>query len=223
MINIPGSGLELESLRVPQPTQEQSTELGQEDFLALMVEQFSNQDPFQPLENGEFISQMAQFSQVSGIAEMSESLQQLSDSLAANQALQAATIVGRSVLAEGELATLGEDASLRGGIDVPFATNNASVRIYDRTGAQVQQISLGSRGPGISNFEWDGTLPNGELAEPGTYRIAAVIQNGSDEEAVGTLVATPVESVALTGGGRSAQITTAGGQELSLSQIKAIM
>ena len=36
----------------------------------LMITQFRNQDPFQPLENGEFLGQLAQFSTVSGIAEM---------------------------------------------------------------------------------------------------------------------------------------------------------
>ena len=42
-------------------------QLGQEDFLKLMTTQLQNQDPFAPMENGEFIAQMAQFSTVTGI------------------------------------------------------------------------------------------------------------------------------------------------------------
>ena len=36
--------------------------LGQSDFLKLMTTQLQNQDPFAPMENAEFIAQMAQFS-----------------------------------------------------------------------------------------------------------------------------------------------------------------
>ena len=103
MITIPTTDLDLSTLAVPQPSQEERSELGQDDFLMLMIEQFRNQDPFQPMENGEFIAQMAQFSQVAGIAEMNESMGQLADSLSANQALQASTMVDRSVLADGNL------------------------------------------------------------------------------------------------------------------------
>ena len=44
--------------------------LGQSDFLKLMTTQLQNQDPFAPMENGDFIAQMAQFSTVTGIAEI---------------------------------------------------------------------------------------------------------------------------------------------------------
>ena len=47
--------------------------LGQSDFLKLMTTQLQNQDPFSPMENGDFIAQMAQLSTVTGIADMGES------------------------------------------------------------------------------------------------------------------------------------------------------
>ena len=47
--------------------------LGQSDFLKLMTTQLQNQDPFSPMENGDFIAQMAQFSTVTGIAEIAKS------------------------------------------------------------------------------------------------------------------------------------------------------
>ena len=56
-------------LGMSDPTQETfkgrgKSELGQEDFLALMVAQLENQDPTKPMDNNEFLSQMAQFSMV---------------------------------------------------------------------------------------------------------------------------------------------------------------
>jgi len=64
---------------------EKSNEIGQNEFLELMLAQLKNQDPFQPLENGEFVAQMAQFSTVSGIEEMNASLKGMTDSLQGNR------------------------------------------------------------------------------------------------------------------------------------------
>ena len=223
MITMPATDDPLSALALPKKTQEERTELGQEEFLMLMVEQFSNQDPFQPVENGEFIAQMAQFSQVSGIAEMSQSLEKLSQSLSANQALQAATMVGRSVLADGNLASLGAEDRLKGGVSLPYATSEGYVRIFDASGQPVQEFALGTRDAGLASFEWDGTLPDGERAEPGTYRVAAFIRNGGVEEPLETLVGSRIQSVSLSAGGRSALLTTEAGQQVSLSQVRAIM
>ncbi|HHQ13552.1 MAG TPA: flagellar hook assembly protein FlgD [Chromatiales bacterium] len=223
MITTPNADLNLSALSLPQPSQKEKSELGQEDFMTLMIEQFRNQDPFQPMENGQFIAQMAQFSQVSGIAEMNQSMGKLADSLASNQALQASTLVGRSVLAEGNLVNLrGEDSTVKGGVDLPYATGSAFVRIFDNSGQPIRDIPLGPRNAGVNTFEWDGKLPDGEQAPPGLYRIAAGLRNGDAEEALDTYVATPVQSITLSGG-RSAQITTEAGQQISLSQVKAIL
>lgn len=223
MITTPTTDFELSELALSKPTQEERTELGQEDFLMLMIEQFSNQDPFQPVENGEFIAQMAQFSQVSGIAEMNASLEQLASSMTANQALQAATMVGRSVLAEGNLATLGTEGNLQGGVDLPYGTNSAFVRVFDPRGQVASEFPLGARSAGVASFQWDGRLADGERAEPGTYRVAAFIRNDGVEQPLGTYVGSEIQSVSLSAGGRSALLTTAGGQQVSLSQVKAIM
>ena len=48
-------------------------ELGQAEFFQLMVAQLKNQDPLKPLESSEFLSQIAQFSAVSGIEDMRSS------------------------------------------------------------------------------------------------------------------------------------------------------
>ena len=87
-----------------QDAQKQSSrnELGQEEFLMLMLTQLQNQDPTKPMEDGEFIAQMAQFTTVEELGGMSKSIENLASSLTSSSALQAATMVGRSVLVEGE-------------------------------------------------------------------------------------------------------------------------
>ena len=53
--------------------------LGQSDFLKLMTTQLQNQDPFAPMENAEFIAQMAQFSTVTGIQDMGTELKDIAE------------------------------------------------------------------------------------------------------------------------------------------------
>ena len=50
------------------------TTLDQSDFLALMTAQLKNQDPTKPVDNAEYVSQLAQFSAVTGISETNASL-----------------------------------------------------------------------------------------------------------------------------------------------------
>lgn len=59
------------------PAPVHKTTLGQSDFLALMSAQLKNQDPTKPVDNSEYVSQMAQFSQVSGLGEISAKLDTL--------------------------------------------------------------------------------------------------------------------------------------------------
>lgn len=46
--------------------------LGQEEFLEILAAQLQNQDPMQPLEDKDFIAQMAQFSSVEQISKLTE-------------------------------------------------------------------------------------------------------------------------------------------------------
>ena len=53
------------------------TKLGQSDFLKLMTTEIQNQDPFHPVQNSDFIAQMAQFSSVTGLDQLNQSFGQL--------------------------------------------------------------------------------------------------------------------------------------------------
>ena len=55
--------------------------LDQGDFLRLMTEQLKMQDPLDPVDNKEMLAQMAQFSSLSGIAEMGDTLKAISRKL----------------------------------------------------------------------------------------------------------------------------------------------
>ena len=69
-------------------------ELGQEDFLTLMTAQLKNQDPFEPLDNREFLGQLTQMQTLDATTALTESLQAV---VLGQQVTQASSMIGRFV------------------------------------------------------------------------------------------------------------------------------
>jgi flagellar basal-body rod modification protein FlgD len=204
-------------------TKKTNKSLGQEEFLALMLQQLRSQDPLKPMENGEFIGQMAQFSTVTGISEMTKSIGGLTEAFNSGQALQAASMVGRTVLTEASSGSFSGTKPLSGAVELPYDTSSAVVRVYSNAGELLRELPLGSQQEGLSNFSWDGTMSNGQPAPAGRYKLTAAIESPAGDTALTTYLASKVESVTLAGDGSGSQIRTDSGASVRLSQVKAVM
>lgn len=198
-------------------------ELGQEDFMTLMIAQFRNQDPFEPMDNGEFLGQLAQFGAVDGIDRLNTSFSGLSQSIYSDQALQASNLVGHDVVAVSPTAYLGEGKTLSGAVELSAGASNVEIDILDASGLLVQRLELGQQPPGLASFEWSGMTREQELAPPGTYRMEARVVRGSVIEGAETLVNARVNSVNLGGAGNGLTLNVDGGETLSMNQIRRIL
>jgi flagellar basal-body rod modification protein FlgD len=176
-------------------------EVGQEEFLELMTTQLQNQDPFKPMESGDFLTQIAQFSTVEGIGDLNAGFEQLSASLVSNQALQASNLIGRSVLAPTGVASLQPGGSIRGSAQLPAASGDVTVSVYDQAGQLIRRIDLGSQAAGNVDFQWDGLRDDGQFAAPGNYFVSTEASVDGTNEAVDTLLASEVRSVTLSNSG----------------------
>ncbi|MFP5344463.1 MAG: flagellar hook assembly protein FlgD [Gammaproteobacteria bacterium] len=211
-----------EALGLAQPavTRAAKNKLGQEDFLKLMTTQLKNQDPLKPLEGGQFLGQIAQFSTVSGIQDLQTSFSQLATSLQANQTLQAAALIGRNVLVPGTVGALPAGGALSGVAELPSSTTQLNVSIYDSNGQLVRRLELGAQASGVTQFSWDGIKDNGQSAAPGRYTVKAEALLNGKTTALSTALQARVESVALGDMGLVINLTGLGA--VTLADIKQI-
>lgn len=196
--------------------------LGQQDFLRLMVAQIQNQDPMQPQVNGEFLSQLAQFSTNDGVSKMQESMQQMANSLQSNQALQASALVGRKVLVSSDSLKLDKEGEVKTAIDIPPGTSNINAYIYGETGELIKTMPLGQQNPGFFQFAWDGTGQDGKRLAEGKYKVAVHGTYMGKEVAFNTMTSANVDSVSLSQSGEGLKLNVAGVGAVSLDQVKQI-
>lgn len=212
-------------------SEEKDQELGQSAFLELMITQLNNQDPLNPAENTEFIAQLAQFSSVEGMERLNGNFDDFTESFLSNQALQASSLVGRSVSVPAETSYLDGSSDISGGINLPVSTDNLTVNIYDSSGSLVEQIPTGPARAGDINFSWDGAnfsmagkpvtwdRQSQGSASSGEYRFEVTANIDGSPQQVGTSLSANVDSVTMAAGG-GIILNLAGVGPVSIDQIQ---
>lgn len=210
----------LSKYRLQQEKTGNSSELGKNEFMELMLAQLKNQNPLEPQDNGEFISQLAQFSSLEEMQKLSSSVNNVVGEFRSTQALQASAMVGRTVLAPSSEGVLGADGQISGNINVPASTSGLRVSIQTQAGELVRQIDLGASQPGQVAFNWDGKNGNGSELPPGRYKIVAEASFPGGTEQLSTMISANVDSVSLGKGGIT--LNLAGMGSIALSDVEQI-
>jgi flagellar basal-body rod modification protein FlgD len=112
-----------------------SNALDRDDFLKILVTQLQHQDPTSPVEDKDFIAQMAQFSSLEQITNMSAGFQKLSSLLQSSEASQ---VLGKTVeIRDGESLVRGVvDKVVRG--ESPMVGVNGSVYDFSQIESVIQ-------------------------------------------------------------------------------------
>jgi len=182
--------------------------LDQNAFLKLMTTQLTMQDPFNPMDNTQMVAQMAQFSQVSGIAEMNRSLQSLAEMMGKSRLGEAASWIGRSMLVMSDHAAPLSDGTYAGEVHLAEASEDVTISFVDETGAVVHSQSMGARDKGAFAYSWNGKNTNGENV-PGPLKVV-VTANNADGKPIETAAAawTLVQSIQSPASGGAAGLVT---------------
>ena len=192
----------LDKLGVNKPeeaTTKRRDQLGQADFLKLMTTQLQNQDPFAPMDNADLIAQMAQFSTVTGITDMGETLKGMSDQLQEFRIATASNLLGHSVLVPGNLARPDENGEIHGVVDLPSSASMSNIRFTNEQGEILHQVDMGAQPRGLVGFSWL-DIPSEILEAGDAIRVEAYADTGNGLEAVSPSVFADVLA-ATTGNG----------------------
>jgi flagellar basal-body rod modification protein FlgD len=182
-----------------------SDKLGQSDFLKLMTTQLQNQDPFAPMDNGDFIAQMAQFSTVTGIQDMNASLGKLVEEFDQARIATASNLLGHSVLVPGNIGRPDDEGELHGVLDLPEATISTQLNYVDAdTNNSLFKEDLGPRAAGLVGFKWS-DIPEEILESNKRIKIEALIDTGNGPEQLSPSIYSKVISASV-GTGETKQV-----------------
>lgn len=162
----------------------------QADFMTLMIAQLENQNPLDPQDGAEFLSQLAQFNSVEQLTSLNANVSDLASDMRSSQALQATSLVGRQVRVETPIGLLYSEGGMSGMVDIPQSTNSLQISITDAVGNLVKQLDLQSQAVGEVPFYWDGTDEQGARLPAGVYAVTA----NADQEGTATNMTTFLDS-----------------------------
>jgi flagellar basal-body rod modification protein FlgD len=161
---------------------EPKKELGKEDFLNLMVTQLKNQDPLNPLDNNEFISQTTQFSSLEQLINIAESIKQLTEnqtnSNQNNSLYSASNFIGKEVKYFSNTLNLKDEGALIG-YELDDVPASVSIQIINSSGTPVAEIVPSEYQYGFNELIWDGLNAEGNKLPNGVYNF---VVNAYDSE-----------------------------------------
>lgn len=161
------------------------------DFMTLMLASIQNQDPTNPIDSNDFVTQMAQISQVESL-EMMRANQTMSMIMMENLGIvQSAQLIGKSAMVPASEFELDGEA-IDGKIYLENAAEELSLEITDENGEVVATINLGGQEPGDVAFTID---PEDLALPPGEYEITAKASAGEETLTADTFIKAPIEKV----------------------------
>lgn len=203
-----------------QAASNQAASMNRNDFLRLFVAQLQNQDPLNPQDGTQFISQLAQLTQVEQAYNTNSQLQNILNQEGNSAALAALTFIGKEV--ETPLPAISLDAGEPANITFRLAgaADQVTISVFDETGALVRTLEAGAMGAGSASVAWDGRNNAGQEMAAGAYSFSVSAQTASGS----TVAATPffrgrVDAIDLAG---SVPVLSVGNVNLSLTDITSV-
>lgn len=191
-----------------QQAQSQKTgknEMGQSQFMQLLVAQMQNQDPVNPMDGSQFAAQLAQFNSVEQLINVNDGLkvlQQSQDMMSASLSnSMAASLTGKQVKAMSNQVHLDAD----GNADISYKLKNSAdkveIIIRNESGGEVRRETLEGVAGGENSWNWDGLNNNGDRMGEGNYTVEINASSGDNKVNSMIYVKGVADKVRYTGNG----------------------
>ncbi|MGF1691460.1 flagellar hook assembly protein FlgD [Photobacterium kagoshimensis] len=188
------------------------------EFLTMMVAQVQNQNPLNPTDGTEYLTQLGMMSAVSSLEGVKQGMMNMNIGMTNLEMLQATNLVGKKVLMDVKNGLdISEGQTLNGRVQFDKPVDSATVIVYDDKGKEVDKIKLGAQGKGMAEFEIDGD----DLGK-GTYSFKVVAENGGKAWEQNIMIAAEVESVNIPANGGAVLLSLAGVGKMSMFDMREI-
>src|SRR6056297_151394 len=182
-----------------------NSEMGQQEFLQLLVAQMRNQDPINPLDSKEFAAQLAQFNSVeqlinvnSGLSTLQGSQDMMSASLTNSMA---ASMTGKHVKALSSEIYLAPGGQSNIQYKLQNSASDVEIVIRNESGSEVRREKLSGVAGGDNQWSWDGRNDAGDRMADGNYHVEIQASNEGSKVNALTYVEGTVGKVRYTGSG----------------------
>lgn len=172
----------LEELTIPEGlskrgASEPSQELDRSTFMQLLVAELKNQDPLDPLQAREMVTQLSQLTSVERLSSIEEGISSMTAETAGLASTQVSSLVGRQVTANANSLMLDELGTVNGAFNLARAASSVEIGIRNQAGELVRTLALGETPAGSKAFVWDGANADGIRATPGRYRVSVTARD----------------------------------------------
>jgi len=195
--------------------------INQTQFLQLISTQMQNQDPLNPTDPTQFLSEVEGLSEVSSLQSLQTSIGSLTSSLQSAQMLSGTSLLGRSVLAAGSTATIAAGGSVSGAATAPSGAGSLTVSVTNAAGALIDSFNVAPASSGYTNFTWNGTTTSGAAAPAGQYTLSVNATVGASNQAVSPLLYSQVQSVTIDQTTQALDLNTTNGT-IPLSSVVSV-
>lgn len=143
--------------------------------MQLLVAQLKAQDPLDPMDSRDFITQLSQLTGVEQLTTVADRVAALEIATAGMANTQVASLVGKSVTADASSLRIDEMGSATSAYQLDAAAHETTVTIRDAQGRVIRTMQLGEGFPGAHTLTWDGNDDSGARVPPGryTFEVAA--------------------------------------------------
>ena len=157
--------------------------LGKDDFLQLLVTKLQNQDPLNPMQDEDFVAQLAQFSSLEQMTNIADGIAKSNQwdylQMQSINNVMAASLIGKNVEADfGGLYYDGKSSP-----EITFSldkyADELTITIKDSSGNVVSTLTDKNLDPGKHTFEWDGRDLQSNMVDPGLYSVEISAVDGS--------------------------------------------
>lgn len=179
-------------------------QISETDFLQLITTQMQDQDPLNPADPTQFLSQ------IEGLSEVS-SLQSMQSTMQAQQLTSGASLLGQTVLAPIDTTTLAAGGTLSGAISAPSGTSSLTVTVANSSGDTVSTFQVTPASSGLTGFSWNGTTSTGAAAPAGNYTVSVNATVNGASQSVTPLLPNQVTSVTIDPTTQALDVNTSNG------------